>query len=74
MFATRDITPDTVNVRGPPMEETEPAKLRELAAWYREYAKRAGDLNIWDARLRTADELEAKAARIERERRRTGAG
>ena len=55
------------------MEETDPAKLRELAAWYRQYAKRAGNLNIWDARLRTADDLEAKADRIERERLRTGA-
>jgi hypothetical protein len=38
--------------------------MRELAAWYRQYAKRPGNLNIWDARLRTADDLEATADRI----------
>ena len=54
------------------MEETEPAKLRELAAWYREYAKRAGNPTVWDARLRTADDLEAKADHLENERFKTG--
>jgi hypothetical protein len=41
-------------------------KLRELAAWYREYAERAGNSAIWDARLRTAEELEKEAGSIER--------
>ena len=41
-------------------------RLRELAAWYRAYAERAGNPAIWDARLHTAEELEAKAAGIER--------
>jgi len=43
-----------------------PDKLRELAAWYREFADRAGNSAIWDARLRTAEDLEAEADRIER--------
>lgn len=43
-----------------------PDKLRELASWYREYADRAGSSAIWDARLRTAEDLEAEAERIER--------
>ncbi len=42
-----------------------PDKLRELAAWYREFAERAGNSAIWDARLRTAENLEAEADRIE---------
>jgi hypothetical protein len=41
-------------------------KLRELAAWYREFAERTGNPAIWDARIRTAEDLEAEAARIER--------
>jgi hypothetical protein len=43
------------------MKETDPAKLRALAAWYREYADRAGNPAIWEARLRTADKFEAEA-------------
>ncbi|HYM73409.1 MAG TPA: hypothetical protein VET89_10525 [Stellaceae bacterium] len=43
----------------------EPEKLRELASWYREYAERTGNAAIWDARIRTAEELEAEAARLE---------
>jgi hypothetical protein len=31
----------------------DPPKLRELAAWYREFAERAGNPAIWEARLRT---------------------
>jgi len=41
------------------------AELRRLAAWYREFAERAGDPAIWDRRLRTAERLEAEADRIE---------
>ena len=36
-------------------------KLRQLAAWYREFADRAGNPWVCDARLRTTQELEAKA-------------
>ena len=41
-------------------------RLRELASWYREYAERTGNPAIWDARIRTAEDLEAEAARLER--------
>ena len=44
----------------------EARKLRDLAAWYREFAERAGDPWIWDARLRTADKLEKEAALLEK--------
>lgn len=45
------------------MNETQ--KLRELAAWYREFAERAGAPEIWDARLRQADKLEREADHLE---------
>ena len=44
----------------------EPQKLRELAAWYREFAEKTGNPDIWEARLRMAEDLEAEAAQIER--------
>ena len=40
--------------------------LRTLASWYREFAERAGNPVIWEARLRTAQDLEAEADKIER--------
>jgi len=43
----------------------DPQKLRELANWYREQAERTANPTIWDARLRTAEDLEAEASRIE---------
>jgi hypothetical protein len=46
------------------MEEAD--RLRMLAAWYREFAERAGVPWIWEARLQTADELEYKAALLEK--------
>ena len=46
--------------------ETSPSKLRELASWYRDFAERAGNPMIWEARLRTAKELEAEADLVER--------
>ena len=42
------------------------AKLRALAAWYREYADRAGNPSIWEARLRMAEDLEQEANRLDR--------
>jgi hypothetical protein len=36
-------------------------KLRDLALWYREFAERAANPMIWEARLRTAEDLEAEA-------------
>jgi len=44
----------------------DPEELRKLACWYREFAERTGNPAIWDGRLRTAEDLEAEAARIER--------
>jgi hypothetical protein len=44
---------------------SDPNKLRELAAWYRDFAERAGTPWIWEARLRTAENLDAEARRIE---------
>jgi hypothetical protein len=38
-------------------------KLRELAAWYREFAERAENPAIWDMRLRTAEDLDRPAVR-----------
>ena len=38
---------------------------RQLAAWYREFAERAGSPWIWEARLRRAKDLEAEADRVE---------
>jgi hypothetical protein len=46
--------------------ETSPSKLRELASWYRDFAERTSNPTVWDARLRTAKELEREADRIER--------
>jgi hypothetical protein len=40
-------------------------KLRELAAWYRALAMRAANPAIWEARLLTADDLDAEASRID---------
>jgi hypothetical protein len=41
-------------------------KLRELAAWYREFAERAENPAIWDMRLRTAEDLEWEAGQLDR--------
>jgi hypothetical protein len=59
-------TPD--EIAWPAREErsmTEAQELRRLAIWYREFAERAGNPWIWDARLRHADEIEKEAARLE---------
>jgi hypothetical protein len=40
-------------------------KLRDLASWYREFAERAENPVIWDARLRTAEDLEREAGNLE---------
>ena len=45
----------------------QPERLRELASWYREYAERTVNPAIWDARIRTAEDLEAEALRLEGE-------
>ena len=38
----------------------DPDQLRKLAVWYREFAERAGNPAIWEARLRTAEDLKLK--------------
>jgi hypothetical protein len=43
----------------------DPYKLRELAIWYREFAERAGNPAVWEARLLTAEELEREADRLD---------
>ena len=43
----------------------DPGKLRELASWYREFAERAGNPAVWEARLLTAEDLDAEAQLIE---------
>ena len=43
----------------------EPRRLRELAAWLREFAERAGAPWIWEARLIRAKGLEEEADRLE---------
>jgi hypothetical protein len=52
------------------MEQT--MRLRALAAWYREFAERAGNPAIWDARLRTAENLEKEADSLTRRMSSTG--
>jgi hypothetical protein len=43
----------------------DPDKLRELASWYREFAERAANPMIWEARLLTAEDLDRHADQIE---------
>jgi hypothetical protein len=38
--------------------------LRQLAAWYRVQAERAGSVWVWEARLQRAEDLEAQAAAL----------
>ena len=52
------------SVTGAAMED--PEKLRELAAWYREFAEETGNRSIWESRLRMAEDLEHEAALMER--------
>lgn len=49
----------------------DPGKLRELAAWYREFAETAGSRSIWEARLRMADDLEREETGSNSNRRRS---
>src|ERR1051325_10421213 len=58
-------TATTMNCRGAALMKLEHEKLRALASWYREIAERAGNPFIWEARLRTAEDLDAEADRIE---------
>ncbi len=49
-----------------PTQFVEAQKLRDLAAWYRQFAERAGNPAIWEARLRTAEDLEKTATALEK--------
>ncbi len=42
-----------------------PRELRALAVWYREFAERTQNAAIWEARIRTAEELELNAQALE---------
>jgi len=46
-------------------------QLRELAAWYRKFADKAGASAIWEQRLLTAKALEREADEIDSRRRST---
>jgi hypothetical protein len=39
-------------------------RLEELAVWHRTIAERADAVSVWEARLRTAEDLERQAADI----------
>ena len=41
------------------------SKLRDLASWYRDFAERTANPMIWEARLRTAEDLETEANRLD---------
>src|SRR6266581_8047367 len=49
-----------------PFDMEDPDKLRQLASWYREFAERTENLKISVCRLRTAEDLDEEADRIER--------
>jgi hypothetical protein len=42
-----------------------PEDLRNLAAWYREFAEKAGNPMIWELRLQMAEDLESVAEGID---------
>jgi hypothetical protein len=46
------------------MSEITIKKIEELAAWHRINADHAGSAWVWEARLRTAEDLERQAATI----------
>ena len=51
--------------KGDPDAAASPQDLRALAVWYREFAERTQNPTIWEARLRTAEELEMNAQALE---------
>ena len=52
-------------LQGDPDTTASPQTLRALAVWYREFAERTQNPAIWEARLRTAEELEMTARALE---------
>ena len=61
------ITIDAADLRRADEPHEKRRRLSELAHWYREFAEKAGNPAIWEARLRTAKELEHEADRLEKE-------
>ncbi len=49
----------------PNIRSENPAKLRQLAAWYRDYAERANAPWVCEGRLQTAEDLERHATLLE---------
>jgi hypothetical protein len=60
------ITIDAADGPGAEERDEKQRRLRELAHWYRDFAETAGNPVIWEARLRTAKELEQEADRLEK--------
>ena len=58
-------TADAIDHPGTQERHEKRRRLCELAHWYREFAERAGNPVIWEARLRTAKELEREADTLE---------
>jgi hypothetical protein len=52
-------------LKGDPDAAASPQDLRALAVWYREFAERTQNPTIWEARIRTAEELELNAQALE---------
>ena len=52
-------------VQGAVLTVIDPKRLRNLAAWYREFAERTANPAIWEMRLTTAESLEVEATRLE---------
>ena len=52
-------------LKGDPDAAANPRDLRALAVWYREFAERTQNPTIWEARIRTAEELEMNAQALE---------
>jgi hypothetical protein len=62
----------TTNAREDTMIETVETveRLEQLAAWHRINAEHAGSAWVWEARLRTAEDLERRAASLRKQQRR----
>src|SRR5260370_13463102 len=52
-------------LKGDPDVTASPQDLRALAVWYREFAERTQNPTIWEARIRSAEELEMNAQALE---------
>jgi hypothetical protein len=57
--------PDVTTIGMSDGRPKDPHRLRDIATWYQVFAERAANPAIWEARLRTAAELERDADRLE---------